>query len=318
MSRFCHPGRIYYGILVLVALAGLPGCAPTVMVSSRTAARRSHSLLRPEEYAALSRAWAEAMQFKQEYYQFPDHGREWNRMLAQLEWATARHRPYPHLIHGPASRRWVSLTFDDGPDPRTTPLVLDVLHATRVPATFFLIGRNAERHPNLVRRIVAEGHVLGNHSYHHIYLTRISPENARTELAACSKVIRLITGRSPRYYRPPGGHFDDSLVETGRQLGMRLVDWTDTLGDWQSPSPSLLLRHALGMLRPGGIMLWHDDIPVTAEVLLAFIQEARARGYRFVPLRAFERPAQDRRLDRPAPVRATVPFTRRAPRPPST
>ncbi|MBI3910262.1 MAG: polysaccharide deacetylase family protein [Armatimonadetes bacterium] len=247
------------------------------------------SVISSTERAALARAVEQAMEFRDSYDRLPHHGHEWAEMLAQEEWGTLRHRIYPHIGHGPANRRWVSLTFDDGPDPAVTPKVLDALRAAGVKATFFLVGRKAERYPDLVRRIVAEGHALGNHSYDHLYLTRIPPESARVELDACSKIIQAITGHPPRYYRPPGGHFDRILVGIGQQLHMLLVTWTFSPGDYADPPPISLLEHALRGLRPGALLIWHDDVPETAQIVPEFIREAKARGYRFVPLSEYEK-----------------------------
>src|SRR5213079_949308 len=106
---------------------------------------------------------------------------------------------YQHLVRGPAARMEVLLTFDDGPDPRTTPQVLDILKRERVPAAFFLVGRRAAAHPELVRREAAEGHALGNHTWHHVYLTRMDAACARAQIEATDNCIRAITGRGTRW-----------------------------------------------------------------------------------------------------------------------
>src|SRR3954471_15062973 len=111
---------------------------------------------------------------------------------------------FPTLYHqGPGGEHQVALTFDDGPDPKWTPQVLDILKARGVKAAFFLVGVNAEKYPDLVRRIVAEGHEIGNHSYYHPNLAICWPEHVRVELNATQLLIETITGRSTTLFRPP-------------------------------------------------------------------------------------------------------------------
>jgi peptidoglycan/xylan/chitin deacetylase (PgdA/CDA1 family) len=111
----------------------------------------------------------------------------------------------PALVRGPRERRRVALTFDDGPAPPFTGQILDVLRDYRVPATFFVCGQNAERHPELVRRIHAEGHTLGNHTYSHPFLYIQSRQRIAEEIDRTQEVIGRLTGYRPRLFRPPYG-----------------------------------------------------------------------------------------------------------------
>jgi peptidoglycan/xylan/chitin deacetylase (PgdA/CDA1 family) len=195
---------------------------------------------------------------------------------------------FPRLARGPTGRREVLLTFDDGPDPVTTPKVLDILHRERVPAVFFLVGRRVDEHPELVRREAAEGHTLGNHTWHHAYLTRMEPDCMRAQIEATSNAIRAVTGRATHWFRPPGGHYDPEVARSCRDLGQVMVLWNDTPGDWLRPSPQAIEARGLRFLKPGAIILLHDTLPETVAMLPDFIRRVRAHGYRFVPISRFE------------------------------
>ena len=246
------------------------------------------SVLTDADRAALKRAVAEAKQYRKSFFTASRSQPNLRWKLAMREWGTLEDQPYAHIRRGPETRRWLTLTFDDGPDPKVTPQVLKVLKQMKVRATFFVIGKKAVQHPALIRQMVAEGHTVANHTYDHLYLPRISRESARVELEACSKVIEAITGSRPRYYRPPGGHYDRQLVETGKSLGLKLVLWTSSVGDWAKPPTRDMILQALMQTRPGGLLIWHDDIPSTPGAVRIYIQAARARGFKFVPLEAYE------------------------------
>jgi peptidoglycan/xylan/chitin deacetylase (PgdA/CDA1 family) len=282
-------------IVLLVAAAWLRSGAdrltsPPAATAPEVGSPSWSTILTPEQQAGLRAAVAMAMQLRDEYDWLPDHGRAFTARLAAEEWGTLRHQAYPHLMRGPADRPWASLTFDDGPDPVVTPRVLDALRAAGVKATFFVIGRKAEQYPDLIRRILAEGHELGDHTYDHLYLTRIPPASARLELEACAEVIQHLTGKWPRYYRPPGGHFDRTLVQIGQALHMQLVTWTRSVGDFDMPPEMTLLDRALAATRPGALLIWHDDAPEAADVLPEYLARAKEKGFRFVPLSAYESP----------------------------
>jgi peptidoglycan/xylan/chitin deacetylase (PgdA/CDA1 family) len=195
--------------------------------------------------------------------------------------------PYPRLVWGPSTRREVLLTFDDGPDPRTTPQVLEILKREHVPAVFFLVGRRAADHPDLVRREVEEGHDVGNHTWHHVYLTRMDAACARAQIAATDNCIRAIIGRGTRWFRPPGGHYNPDVLRACRHLNQVIVLWSDHTGDWLHQGPAAIEARGLRFLKPGAIILMHDTLPESVAALPDFIHQVRARGYRFVPISRF-------------------------------
>lgn len=199
------------------------------------------------------------------------------------------------LTHLPDSDDVVSLTFDDGPNPRATPLILDVLARERVRATFFVLGRHADRWPELVRRAVDEGHQIGNHGYWHRKLHRHGPAYVRDDLTRGTEAVCRASGLPGlRYFRAPHGFRNPWVTPIARSLGQRTVGWS--LGVWDSARPGAgeIARRAIDGLRAGSILLLHDgdgydaegDRLQTAEALPLIITGLRARGFRFATLPA--------------------------------
>jgi peptidoglycan-N-acetylglucosamine deacetylase len=198
----------------------------------------------------------------------------------------------PTLTHLPGPGDVVSITFDDGPNPRATPLILDVLRRERVHATFFVLGRHAERWPELVRRMADEGHQLGNHGYWHRKLHRRTPAYVRDDLTRGTDEIERASGVRPRHFRAPHGFRNPWVTPIARSLGQQTVGWS--LGVWDSARPGAdeIARRALGGLRAGSILLLHDgdgydadgDRMQTAEALPRIIDGLRERGFRFATL----------------------------------
>lgn len=179
-----------------------------------------------------------------------------------------------------------ALTFDDGPSPNT-PQLLDMLSEYGIPATFFLLGKQAERYPALVQRIVAEGHEVGNHSYSHPNLRQLSPANKAYEIARTDAILRSL-GASPSFVRPPYGSYDTYTVTAAEELGMGIMLWSLDSRDWKSLPPNYaILRSTRGTVyAPGtlrGIFLFHDTHKRTVDDLPRIISDLRAGGcQRFV------------------------------------
>jgi peptidoglycan-N-acetylglucosamine deacetylase len=204
----------------------------------------------------------------------------------------------PALVRGPSEGRRVALTFDDGPAEPFTRQILDFLRHHQVPATFFCCGKNVERYPDLVRRMEAEGHTVGNHTYSHplLYLKRRSTIEA--ELDRTQDAIGKTSGKLPRLFRPPYGVRWFGLFPALRKRGLTDVQWSDTGYDWITRySPAEVARKALARLAPGAVILLHDgreprapgavDASATVAALPAVIEGARAAGFAFVPLEQF-------------------------------
>ena len=186
------------------------------------------------------------------------------------------------LRRGDVTRKMIALTIDDGPHARFTPQLLAVLNKYHVKATFFLVGKMAEKYPDLVLEEVADGHAIGNHTYHHVDLTTIPAVDVATEIKACGEVIKHITGKAPHLFRPPGGDFDFQVTTASAELGYTTVLWSDDPGDYASPGIPVITTRTLDHATNGGIILLHDGVQQTVDALPTIIESLRARGYEFV------------------------------------
>ena len=206
-----------------------------------------------------------------------------------------RYPQYPLLYHqGQSSPGQVALTFDDGPDPEWTPRILDILKAKDVKAVFFVVGSNAERYPDLVRRIIAEGHELGNHTYTHADISAIPPAIVKLELNAAERIIECLTGRSTILFRPPynadryphtPGELKPLLI--ANELGYITVSESIDSEDWDESAPSVLLERIRERRGDGNVVLLHDaggDRSATVAALPLIIDYLRRRGDDIVPL----------------------------------
>lgn len=223
----------------------------------------------------------------------------WQEAAAEI-----RHRePFLHLansfgafdrkiIHGDLAQKTIALTFDDGPHYKFTPQLLKTLADLHVKATFFVVGKMVEKHPELVRMEAEAGHEVGNHTFSHVTLTKISPEDVMTEYRACNDLIQGITGSAPRFCRPPGGDYNQEVIEAASNLGMTTTLWTDDPADFDRPSDVVLLQRTLDNATNGGIILLHDGIPQTLRVLPTLVNTLRSRGYRFVTMTQLEEDAR--------------------------
>lgn len=179
--------------------------------------------------------------------------------------------------------RTIALTFDDGPDERNTPLVLDALAGAGVQATFFLIGERAEAHPELVRRIVREGHRIGNHTFTHSDRFPFRSRRAvRTELEETRRTLEQITGLRTRLFRPPFGVTNPRIAAAVRDGGYDTIGWSIRPFDTRTHvSRDKILRRILDRLRPGAVILLHDRIDGADRLVETLITNARQNGYRF-------------------------------------
>ncbi len=179
----------------------------------------------------------------------------------------------------------VALTFDDGPDPETTPLVLAILREKQVKATFFLIGEKAASHPDLVRQIVREGHSIGNHSFGHwIGMGGYRFPKLKRDLERCSSVLEEITAVKVRLFRPPFGVTTPRYARALKQLNLESIGWSLRSYDTVIRDPEQLSGRLRKQLVSGSIVLLHDNRPITARVLADFIDCCRERKLKLVPV----------------------------------
>lgn len=181
-----------------------------------------------------------------------------------------------------ADEKVVALTFDDGPDSVITPQILDVLSDCEVQALFFCIGRKMEGQERLLRRIVDEGHGLGNHSYSHTAFFPLWPlAKMKKDIQKCGEQLSLFTRRRP-FFRPPFGVTNPTVAKAVAQLGYRTMGWNVRSFDTTKRDYRSVVKRINKKLQPGSIILLHDTTPAMPEILKEIIHHARQQGYRFV------------------------------------
>jgi peptidoglycan-N-acetylglucosamine deacetylase len=184
----------------------------------------------------------------------------------------------------PARPKLIALTFDDGPYPIFTPLLLDELRDLKVPATFFLIGRDAEQWPELARRIEEYGNEVGDHTYSHPDLDHETPDEVATEITRGRDVLWQLT-HDPAVralMRPPHGRYTEQTLRVAQSIGYNVVLWTDDSGDWRTMTPAQIEANMLRHASAPDIVLLHSGKLATIEALPAVIERFRSAGYEFV------------------------------------
>lgn len=181
----------------------------------------------------------------------------------------------------------IALTFDDGPDSTYTPQVLAILKAYHVPATFFTVGSLVQSYPALVRQEIADGHAVGNHSWSHPDLSRLSAGEIQSQIQRTSDILEQVTGRRPVYFRPPYGNVSSGVVTAANTLGLTTVLWDDEARDWALPGAPVIVTRILNLAGNGAIILMHDgggNRSQTVAALPTIIAQLMARGYTFVSM----------------------------------
>ena len=195
------------------------------------------------------------------------------------------------VCRGKTGKKRIALTFDDGPDSEATPVLLDILKARQSHATFFCVGRRAEANPAIIRRIVAEGHTLGNHSYsHHWWTNFLTKKPLAREINRAQFVLHDLSGSSPKYYRSPMGLANPHLAPALRETGLKLIAWDTRPFDRGMPAKTMVNRIAgtgRGAAGDGSIVLLHDGGASSinlASAVTEIIERFQASGYSFVSL----------------------------------
>ena len=173
----------------------------------------------------------------------------------------------------------IALTFDDGPSSSWTPILLDGLKERGVKATFFLIGENAKKNPDLVKRLDEEGHLIGNHTYHHVEITKVSNEAAYQEIMDADQEIYSITGKHTEYMRPPFGLWQRDLE---LELEVMPVMWTVDPLDWTTENVDEIVNKVVTEAEENDIILLHDCYKSSVEAALRIVDILAERGFEFV------------------------------------
>jgi peptidoglycan-N-acetylglucosamine deacetylase len=216
----------------------------------------------------------------------PNRDPEYRRLLAvALQDDVERQKGIrvSRVITGDPSQRLAALTFDDGPHGEKTGDLLTVLRRLRVPATFFVVGKMALRYPDLIERMVLDGHELGNHTYNHYRLPQIPLSEVPGELNRTRDVLTGIVGAPTRLFRPPGGEYNDRIQKIIAQEGYTNMLWTDDPADYKlGRTATKITDLVMRDLTPGAIILLHSGLPETTKAVPEFVARIRAQGYTFV------------------------------------
>jgi peptidoglycan-N-acetylglucosamine deacetylase len=211
---------------------------------------------------------------------------------------------------------FIALTFDDGPSATLTPKLLDLLAARHLKATFFVVGQNAADHPEILKRAVREGHEIGNHSWSHPNLGKMSDDAVRRELQKTDDAIAAAIGKRPTLMRPPYGSI------TARQkkwihdeFGYRIIIWDVDPLDWKRPGPSVVTARILKETKAGSIVLSHDIHPPTIEAMPATFDQLMKKGFKSVTVTELlamatpipPKPTPSPSAPRPLPVASPTP-----------
>ncbi len=180
------------------------------------------------------------------------------------------------------------LTFDAGYENGYTAKILDILKEQEVPAAFFLVGDYLERNADLVRRMAAEGHIVGNHTLNHPDMTKLDAAAFSAELEGMETLYQEITGQTlPEFYRPPQGLYSEENLQTARKLGYKTVFWSLAYADWDNdhqPDPDAAVEKLNSRIHDGAVILLHSTSATNAEILKELIGGWKDMGYRFAPL----------------------------------
>lgn len=215
---------------------------------------------------------------RSENHKPPSAGKELDQLLAK----------YDAFYLGNPNKKEIYLTFDNGYENGYTAKILDVLKEKKVPATFFVTGHYLDTAPDLVKRMVKEGHIVGNHSWHHPDLTQVSNEQLRKELESVRKKTEELTGqKGMMYLRPPRGIFSERTMAVARELGYYHVFWSLAFVDWQTNNQKgwkYAYDNIMKQIHPGAVLLLHTVSKDNADALAKAIDDLRKQGYTFKSL----------------------------------
>lgn len=177
----------------------------------------------------------------------------------------------------------VALTFDDGPDATYTPQVLDILKRHHAPAAFFCIGEKAEKYPTIVQRAFAEGHLIGNHSHSHTNRFPLLPRKQMiSDLQQAQQILEQTTGSPVTFFRPPFGVTNPTIAKAVRQLGYTTIGWSVRSLDTRKEPISRILRRVTRQLSPGAVILLHDRLPDSPELLRQLLEYLHENDYKII------------------------------------
>lgn len=187
-----------------------------------------------------------------------------------------------YITNIPTGKKLIALTYDDGPDPRVTPKLMELLKRKKVPATFYVLGKRVEEYPEITRQLHENGFELVNHTYEHKLLTKLPEEKIRWELTRTNELISEITGQPVTHMRPPYGGRNARVDQVIRDLGMKTILWDIDTEDWRKRSAAQMIANIERRATDGSIVLFHDRYQSSLDATEAVIDSLRARGFTFV------------------------------------
>jgi len=182
------------------------------------------------------------------------------------------------------SKPRIALTFDDGPHPAFTHEILQILGQEGAKATFFVVGKQVKVFPELLLEIAHSGNEIGNHTYNHYNLTQLDSVQVNYEIKTNEELIQRITGLTPRYFRPPGGHYNYQVVEVAKENGEDMALWSIHSNDTDRPTSEYICQRILHNVEDRSVILLHSGVQQTLTALPVLIRELRKRGFRLVTL----------------------------------
>ena len=206
------------------------------------------------------------------------------------------------IKNGPRNEKVIAITFDDGPHPKETNQILDILKEYDVKATFFVAGKHVEWYPDAVRRAVKEGHEIGNHTFSHPDIKAISKTQLEKELLKAENIIYDKTGQKTKLFRPPYGSYNKNIVELSKKHNYKIVLWsTLDAKDWSTTSSNKIASVILDKVTNGDILVLHDYGTIhpnpTVQALRIFIPEMKQRGYKFVTVSELINYKENKKID---------------------
>ncbi|MBP1930018.1 polysaccharide deacetylase family protein [Ammoniphilus resinae] len=201
-------------------------------------------------------------------------------------WGQAATQQATPILKIDTDEKIVAITFDDGPDPKYTPIILEILHEQGVRATFFVLGNQAEGNDPLLQWMVKAGHEIGNHGYSHPNMKKLTRAEVYTQIKKAERVILSATGKKPECYRPPGGVITPAILRATYEAGYELIHWSIDPKDWKKSRTAEVITGSLkNKVGAGDIVLFHDggvNQEESIKALVPFIEDLREQGYRFV------------------------------------
>ena len=187
-----------------------------------------------------------------------------------------------------ANEKVIALTFDDGPSPKNTAQILEILKKNNIKATFFMVGQMVKYFPQVAKQVAADGHVIGNHTWHHWYF-QMDGATASSEIDRTADIIYKTTGEKTTLFRPPGGFLNNGLAQYAKNEKYAVMMWSEQSGDAERRSPQvpMLVKNVLKQAKPGAIVLLHDgggNRSKSVKALPEMIAGLKAQGYRFVTI----------------------------------